>query len=170
MPRAFSTDQWIAAPLDGVFAFFANPANLPLISPPRAGVKLLKTKIQPAMITTNVVIAGRGSEIDVSVRVLPWLPFRRPWRARITAVEYKEQTAYFEDEQASGPFRLWRHRHDFKTEERAGRAGTLIRDTVLYEIGWGLFGRVAEILIVRRLLRQMFSYRQWAAERQLSKK
>jgi ligand-binding SRPBCC domain-containing protein len=165
----FVSEQWIAADLDRVFRFFADPQNLPLISPPQAGVRLVSLRLLPPLgVPEGELLAGPGSEIVVSVLILPWLPFRAKWRARIRAFEYDRHFRYFEDDQVSGPFRLWKHRHEFEPAVRNGQNGTVVRDKVEYCVGFGPLGALADVLFVRRMLKQMFSWRQQATERILS--
>ncbi|MGE0404829.1 MAG: hypothetical protein AB7O65_00910 [Candidatus Korobacteraceae bacterium] len=169
--QRFKTEQWVAAETVRVFHFFADPRNLPAITPPRSGARVVSLKlVAPPEIpeTKNGPgLAGAGSEIVISVRPLPWLPFRSRWRARITRFEYG---AYFEDEQASGPFQLWHHRHEFQTEKREAIQGTIIRDIVNYQVGFGPVGQLADLLMVRRALRQMFQFRHGATERAFTDK
>lgn len=44
MAQRFETRQWVPFPVELVFAFFANPSNLPHLMPPR-----LKTRIEDAL-------------------------------------------------------------------------------------------------------------------------
>jgi ligand-binding SRPBCC domain-containing protein len=64
----------------------------------------------------------------------------------------------FEDEQARGPYKFWRHHHGF--EEADG--GTVILDRVEYDLPLGAFGVVAHGLLVGRQLREIFRFRQSA--------
>jgi ligand-binding SRPBCC domain-containing protein len=105
--------------------------------------------------------AGVGSEIAVSVRLFPFLPLRTLWIARITEFEMDQ---HFADVQAKGPFRLWEHRHEFEAAARAGREGTLVRDLIEYDIGFGVPGGVLQRLFVDRQMRRTFLHRQRALE------
>ena len=58
--------------------------------------------------------------------------------------------------QLQGPYRLWRHAHDFLLVE----GGTLVRDEVTYQLPLGLLGLVAHALLVRRQLEAIFDHRQ----------
>jgi hypothetical protein len=52
------------------------------------------------------------------------------------AVVFGEE-ARFVDEQESGPFKAWRHEHDF---ERVDAKSTRVVDRITYRVGWGPIG------------------------------
>lgn len=158
MPQFFETSQFVAVDVERAFRFFADPQNLPQISPPRSGARLVRLDlVSPA---EHPGLAGAGSEIEISVRLFPPLPFRGRWLARIVDFEYG---SYFRDRQVRGPFQRWDHTHAFE----ASGSGTLISDTVEYEVGRGKIGGIANAMFIRRALQEMFDYRQRAAERLL---
>ena len=101
--------------------------------------------------------AGAGSTIETSFRIFPLLPFRARWTARI--IEF-EPNHHFVDVQDKGPFRRWQHRHEFQSEIREGIAGTIVRDKIDYDTGWGFLGRIAERLFIRRQMISTFEERQ----------
>jgi ligand-binding SRPBCC domain-containing protein len=101
--------------------------------------------------------AGVGTVIVTSFRLLPFLPLRAQWIARITAFEWNH---YFEDVQQKGPFEQWHHRHEFLAEMREGVSGTLVRDMIEYEIGFGPLGALANSLFIERQMRRTFAQRQ----------
>lgn len=86
MTHLVQFEQWVPVPLERVFLFFANPGNLPRIMPPQTGTELIRLKLVPppgiaaesATITDGAPLAGAGSEIVTSFRVVPFLPFRGP--------------------------------------------------------------------------------------------
>jgi ligand-binding SRPBCC domain-containing protein len=127
VPRHFQTEQWVPYPKERVFAFFANPANLPPLMP-----AWQQAKIEKADLTTTY--AEEGSVILISFRPLPFVPLRMMWEACITDFRWNE---YFCDEQRKGPFRYFRHCHRVKDEERAGTQGTTVTDAVDYELPLG---------------------------------
>ena len=79
---------------------------------------------------------------------------RFAWKTRFTAYE---PPLLFEDEQAEGPYALWRHRHSFEEVDD----GTVISDRVEYALPLGPLGRLAQFLVARQL-RGIFAYRQRA--------
>lgn len=170
MMRRMQFEQWLPADLEEVFLFFANPGNLPRIMPPSSGTELLEVRlVQPpgvdsltATVTDSPPIAGVGSEIVTSFRLLPFLPFRGTWVARITEFEWNH---HFADEQKKGPFRSFHHRHELAPEARQGRLGTRVRDVIDYDVGFGVLGNVAGRIVIRPLFRSMFQYRQEATDR-----
>jgi ligand-binding SRPBCC domain-containing protein len=158
----FESEQWLTQPVERVFAFFADPYNLPRIMPPAMDAKLLNLKLDsPKMGSQNAnsTVAGAGTEMLLSFRVLRRLPFRGRWVARITECQTNR---FFTDLQVKGPFKSWHHRHEFVSQAREGAAGTLIRDVVEYEVGFGVLGLLADRLFVRRQLRRTFAWRQQA--------
>ena len=58
---------------------------------------------------------------------------------------------YFVDEQVSGPFRRFRHHHEFSQD---GSVTTMI-DRIEFEAPFGPLGRLAERLVLTRYLRQL---------------
>ena len=43
----FITEHWVAAPVEQVFAFFADPQNLPRLAPPDLDLRLGKLELTP---------------------------------------------------------------------------------------------------------------------------
>ena len=160
----FQTEQWIPVVIEEAFGFFANPENLPRIMPPASSTRLLDLKIvSPAGASKreNRAMAGVGSEIVTSFRVIPYLPFRRRWTARITEFELNH---YFADQQQQGPFKSFHHRHELRPEKRQDRMGTVVKDVIDYEIGFGILDPVVNLLVSRQL-HKTFQSRQSALEK-----
>jgi len=157
----FQSEQWLAAPLDRVFAFFANPHNLPRVMPPGLGTKLVKLNLVPPpksveMTANREPMAGAGSEMMVAFRVIPYVPIHDRWVARITDFALNQ---YFRDVQRQGPFRCWEHTHSFERRTVGGHEATLVRDEVTYEVGFGIVGAMLERLLFQPLVRSAFEYR-----------
>ena len=103
--------------------------------------------------------------ITTSFRLFPFLPVRAQWIARITEFEWNH---HFADVQQKGPFKQWHHRHEFLQETRNGVNGTVVRDLIQYEVGFGPLGALADELFVKRQMRSMFALRRQALPRLLS--
>lgn len=165
MAYHFESEQWIPVSVEEVFRFFANPNNLPRIMPPSSGTRLIDVKIVPPPQFSSPSaepFAGIGSEIVTSFRVIPFLPLRRKWVARITEFQWNH---HFADSQQEGPFKSFHHRHELTGHTRGTTQGTLVRDLIDYEIGFGPLDPFAN-LFVSRQLHKTFRHRQ-AALRQL---
>jgi ligand-binding SRPBCC domain-containing protein len=165
-------EQWVPEPIERVFLFFANPGNLPRIMPPQTGTELLRLKLQPppgiasesATVTDRAPLAGAGSEIVTSFRVIPFLPFRAQWTALIAEFEWNH---HFADVQKQGPFKSFRHRHELTEETRNEVRGTVVRDVIEYDVGFGWLGELVQKLFINRQLQRTFEYRQKALEKLL---
>jgi ligand-binding SRPBCC domain-containing protein len=132
--------QIIGGSLEEVFAFFKDPRNLETLTPAFLGFRVAESTDQVVRLNTQI-----------SYRLqLHGIPMR--WTSRIT--EYVEGEL-FADEMLSGPYRRWYHRHLFRTVP----GGVEIRDIVEYELPFGIFGRLAHTLFVRRQLQAIFAHR-----------
>ena len=136
-----------------IWAFFANPLNLSLITPPYmrfrtlTDLTLLPHKIYP------------GQLIEYRLRPFPLLPFI-PVRW-VTEIMVVSEGSCFVDEQRSGPYRLWHHEHYFRPVD----GGVEMTDIVNYEVPSGWIGRLANALFVRRQVEGIFDFRYQEIER-----
>jgi ligand-binding SRPBCC domain-containing protein len=165
MTQRFETRQWVSFPVELVFAFFANPSNLPHVMPPKMKGRIEDVRLQlpplrpvaaDAARRFQSVAAGIGSEILISFCPISWVPPRVSWMARITEFEWY---SHFIDEQVRGPFKQFRHRHGITAEVRDGVEGTLVTDEVEFALPLGLIGGLAG-RIVSGQLQKSFVYRQ----------
>lgn len=157
MAQHLEFEQWVPFPLERVFEFFSNPENLPRIMPQASATRLIALNRVPAQGIANAKAAGVGSTITTTFRVIPFLPFRSQWIARITEFELNR---YFADVQDKGPFKQWHHRHEVLAQTRENIAGTLVRDVIDYEVGFSFIGTMANALFVRRQMEHTFAERQ----------
>ena len=164
-------EQWVPVAIERVFLFFADPRNLPRIMPPETGTRVNRLKLVPppnssAQTPANLEhFAGAGSEIVTSFRVVPFLPFRAQWIALITEFEWNH---HFADIQKKGPCKSFHHRHELVAEMRNGVTGTVVRDVIDCELGFGWLGSLAQKLFIRRQLQRTFEYQQEALTKLLS--
>lgn len=140
-------EQVVRRPLREVFEFFAGAENLEWITPPWLRFRML---------TPEPIEMGVGTLIDYRLR-LHGLPLR--WTSRI---ELWEQEHRFVDEQLHGPYRFWRHLHEFVPVG----GGTRLRDRVEYALPLGPLGLLA-LPAVRRDLVRIFDYRRGTVARLL---
>lgn len=137
------------APLGEVFPIFENPYNLAKITPSWLNFRIL---------TPNLRMRA-GLEIDY---IIKWLGLPMKWRTLITRYD---PPGIFVDEQAKGPYALWRHFHTF--EETPD--GVIISDRVQYRMPLGILGRIANAVLVRHQLLGIFRYRQKAIAEMLNR-
>jgi ligand-binding SRPBCC domain-containing protein len=163
MKHHLEFEHWVPFPLARTFSFFSNPENLPRIMPAASVTRIVRltrtTPPSPPADTATNHAAGVGSTIVTSFRIVPFLPLRSQWIARITAFEWNH---HFADVQDKGPFKTWHHRHEFSAETRNGVEGTQIRDVIDYQVGFGLAGSIANRLIIRPQIETTFAVRQEA--------
>jgi len=126
--------------------FFSAPGNLARITPPWLDFRVISDP--PPDIYPGLLII---------YRISPLPGITSNWISVITRVE---RPRCFVDEQSKGPYRLWRHRHDFEAVE----GGVLMTDHVEYALPFGLFGNLAHRPIVRPRLEKIFAYRRKALE------
>jgi ligand-binding SRPBCC domain-containing protein len=129
-------------PRERVFAFFADAANLELITPPELRFRIL---------TPRPIPMQEGAMIDYRLRLFG-VPLR--WQARIA--DWRPPLG-FVDVQLHGPYRAWRHTHRFHDDGKA----TIVEDVVRYRLPFGPFGDVFHPL-VRLQLERIFRFRQSA--------
>lgn len=134
-------NQFVAHPLEEVYAFFEKPENLEKLTPNSLGFEILT----PSPIKMNV-----GRLIDYAIKIVG-INFH--WRTIIT--DYDKNNS-FVDEQLKGPYAFWHHKHSFL----ASGDGTQINDVVHYSLPFGILGRIAHVLFVKKMLYRIFNHRQ----------
>ena len=132
----------VGAPIGVVFAFHLDPRNAARISP--RGTKVVSVEAPEQV--------RQSDEVRLAVRQFP-SPFVQRWRVRIERVD--EPVAVV-DVALDGPFPVWRHEHLLAV---AGEGRTLLTDHITYELPLGALGRLADRLVVRRVLIRTFHAR-----------
>ncbi|MFM2094307.1 MAG: hypothetical protein RIS70_1431 [Planctomycetota bacterium] len=131
------TAVWLPQPRERLFEFFGDAFQLQSITPPWLHFEVL---------TPAPIQMAAGTLIDYRLR-LRIVPLR--WRTLIS--EWNPPHS-FVDEQLKGPYRWWRHRHEFVPESE----GTTMRDIVDYGVPGG---RIIHAMLVRNDLAAIFAYR-----------
>lgn len=89
----------------------------------------------------------------ISYKVSPVLGIKVNWVTEITHVRDKQ---FFVDEQRIGPYALWHHQHHIeKTDD-----GVLMTDIVTYAPPFGVLGKVANSLMIKKKLKEIFRHRE----------
>ena len=133
-------EEWIARPIDEVFAFFADAKNLEKITPPWLGFKIL-------FMSTDAIEEGTTIRYRLRFHGIPI-----HWRTEICAWNPPHG---FVDEQTRGPYKRWHHTHRF--EAHGNR--TKMTDEVQYSLPFGVLGRIVHAVKVRRDVARIFDYR-----------
>jgi len=131
--------MWLPKPRAEVFAFFADPVNVPFVMPPSLRVRL--GPLPPAM--------AAGAVFDLR---LVWLGIPLRWRAFVR--EY-DPPVRFLDVQVRGPYARWEHRHLFLVDGE----GTRVEERVVYRLPFGPLGRLAHTVLIGRQLATLWAYR-----------
>ena len=144
MSKVYSikTVQLLPVSMDTAWEFFSNPANLKDITPSTLGFNIISKHHGDKMYP--------GQIIEYKVKPLLGIPLY--WMTEITHVEHKK---YFIDEQRFGPYSLWHHQHHFKEVAN----GVEMTDIVHYKIPFWFLGDIANTLMVKKQLKQIFDFR-----------
>lgn len=160
----FHAEQWLPYGRELVFAFFANPENLPRLMPRWQRARIEEATFAPPPPRPaetprySGMAAGTNTRLTISARPFPLSPLRVPWDALIEDFRWNEG---FCDIQLRGPFQYWRHCHTVRdAQSETGEQGTAIRDDVEYELPLGKLGIAANVLGVEAGMRSLFRYRQ----------
>ena len=154
----FQTDQRLPFPPETVFAFFADPANLPRLMPSWQNARIERSTFVPPpppphpFPGSDRITAGTGTRLTITIRPVPLSPIRATWDARIEDFRWLEG---FCDVQLSGPFKYWRHCHRLEPH----RSGTLLHDEVEYELPLGPLSSLVDKLFVHHRLAATFRHR-----------
>jgi ligand-binding SRPBCC domain-containing protein len=140
--HSIKTIQKIPISLEQAWDFFSSPANLQIITPAKMGFRTISRHHGEKMYAGQII----------EYKVKPLLGISIYWMTEITHVEDKK---YFVDEQRFGPYSLWHHQHHFKAIE----SGVEMTDIVHYKNPLWFLGEVANILFIKKQLKEIFDYR-----------
>ncbi len=133
-----------AVPIDRKTAwdFLSNPENLKVITPEKMGFQILNGADRP-------LFEGQIIQYKVS----PIAGITTKWVSEITNIK---EGNYFVDQQLFGPYALWHHKHFIHETD----GGVIMEDLIDYKIPFGVLGRLAHPLIVKKQLQQIFAFRE----------
>lgn len=142
--------QLLPIPMEEAWEFFSSPRNLDAITPPDLGFAITSPVEGP-------MYEGQIITYRVKLAPLVWVP----WVTEIKAVEPGRS---FIDEQRSGPYRFWHHRHHFEAVE----GGVMMSDLVHYALPFGPIGSLAHACFVKRKLAWIFGERRRLLEQRFA--
>ena len=135
-------EQQLNCDIETAWEFFSCPNNL--------------SKITPKDMRFTVMTDCKNEEIFegmiINYTVSPFLKVPLKWKTRITHVETNK---CFIDFQEKGPYKYWNHLHEFIPNKN----GVLMKDTVEYVLPFGLLGKMAHLLFVKKKLENIFNFR-----------
>ena len=138
----FKQEQFIPATIEEVWDFISSPVNLKVITPDYMGFDITSGDLPEKMYEGMII----------SYKVAPVFGIKTTWVTEITHIRDKE---YFVDEQRVGPYALWHHQHFIEPRDK----GVLMKDIVSYAPPFGILGAIANTLMIKNKLREIFDYR-----------
>jgi ligand-binding SRPBCC domain-containing protein len=133
--------QLIKTDLDTIWNFISSPSNLEKITP-----KWMKFEITSD--TANKIVTG----MIISYRVTPLLNIPLKWESEII---YVKQKVSFIDQQNKGPYKEWIHEHKLELTPE----GVVMLDIIKYIPPFGIIGRIANWIFIKRRIQKIFDYR-----------
>ncbi len=141
MPFYELTDHFVvAASVERTWSFFSSAANLPRITPPWLGFRI---------VTPEPIRIENDALLDYTIK---WFGVPIRWRTKI--IDWQPPHRFI-DLQVRGPYTLWHHQHAF-TPTAEGVACT---DRVIYKVPVPGVGRAVNALVVRKQLLEIFRFR-----------
>lgn len=132
----------IPATINQVWDFISSPQNLKHITPEYMGFDIT-TKNLPEKVYAGMII---------SYIVKPLLGIKMRW---VTEITHVSELKYFVDEQRFGPYKMWHHQHIIEAIE----GGVLMTDIVDYLPPMGFLGAIANQLVIKNHLNEIFTFR-----------
>ncbi|MEO6061499.1 MAG: SRPBCC family protein [Thermoflexales bacterium] len=147
----FSSAFVLAAPMDEVWAFHADPAMLARVMPglPRLRVTRFDAPLH----------VGSAIHLEVALG-----PIRQPWE--LTVIEVAPGCQFVDQQTGRGPMAYWRHTHAFEATED----GTRVIDHIEYALPLGVLGRVGAALFGRLGMGMLFAVRRRKTEAWFARK
>ncbi|MCX7832728.1 MAG: SRPBCC family protein [Ignavibacteria bacterium] len=135
-------EQKINTTKEKLWDFIATPRNLKIITPEYMGFNII-TKDLPEKMYQGLIIA---------YKVKPLIGIELTWVSEITHIN---EFNYFIDEQKIGPYKFWHHTHIIEQISE----GILMKDILNYKPPLSFLGSIANELIIKKKLDEIFAYR-----------
>jgi len=134
--------QVLPITIDRAWEFFSSPENLKEITPSYMGFHIISN--------SGLTKMYEGQIIEYVVKPLLGIPVR--W---VTEISHVKEPFYFVDEQRFGPYRMWHHKHIFNQMN----GETEMTDQIHYVLPFGILGRLAHYLFIRKRIEEIFDFR-----------
>jgi ligand-binding SRPBCC domain-containing protein len=144
----FERTQKVNASKEEIWDFISSPANLKEITPAYMGFDITSKK------TSEKMYEG----MLISYQVKPLLGIKTNW---VTEITHIKEGHSFIDEQRMGPYKMWHHQHFIEEIPN----GVLMKDIVSYIPPLGILGTIANQLIIKNKLEQIFAFRKEALDK-----
>jgi len=138
----YKREQILNTSIEEIWDFISSPQNLKKITPEYMGFDI-RSEDLPDKIYEGMII---------SYIVKPIFGIKTNWVTEITHVKEKE---YFVDEQRVGPYSIWHHQHII--QEQGDQV--LMKDIVSYQPPFAFLGSIANKLIIKNKLNEIFDHR-----------
>ena len=144
MLHTIETKQVLHCDIQTAWDFLRSPENLAKITPPYMGFHILSDR-------NSIKDMYPGQIIEYYVTTLAGLKMH--W---VTEITHVQELSYFVDEQRFGPYAFWHHKHFLKAHPQ----GVEMHDIVHYKAPFGVLGRLANALFLKKKLKEIFEYRE----------
>ena len=138
----FKRQQSFNQPIEKLWDFISNPKNLKAITPDYMGFEITSKDLPDEMYEGMII----------SYKVSPVFGIKTTW---VTEIAHLKPGKYFVDEQRIGPYKLWYHQHFLEPSP----SGTVMTDIISYQPPFGLLGSLANKILIKQKLEEIFAYR-----------
>lgn len=128
--------------IDKAWDFIRNPANLDKITPDDMAFEILSD-------LPDEMTEGMQIEYQVKIPVVG----KQYWLSQLQQIVPHHS---FVDIQLKGPYKYWHHFHSIEKAE----SGIKFVDRITYEVPFGIFGKLAHTLFIRKTLERIFTHRE----------
>jgi ligand-binding SRPBCC domain-containing protein len=128
--------------LEQAWDFIRNPANLNKITPDDMAFEIVSD-------LPEEMVEGMRIEYRVKIPVMG----KQSWLSELKQIVPHHS---FVDVQLEGPYKYWHHFHSIEKVEH----GIKLTDHIAYEVPYGIFGKIAHALFIRKTLERIFAHRE----------
>ena len=144
MPKIYKLyrEQVVKTDIEIAWNFIRSPKNLEALTPNDFPFEIV-TELPEEMYNGLLI------EFRVGIPILG----KQTW---LTEIKHIREEHSFVDEQLAGPYKLWYHYHEIQPADK----GVRFVDRVHYALPFGPLGMFAHVLFIRKMLGDIFDYRE----------